>query len=240
MTVEIAPMLVSTTMRPVTVQAFAISSITSTAPRNERPCPPYCAGIVMPRNFASASARTMSHGYCSSRSIAAARGRTMLVANSRARACSASSLRSSPRLIDLSRLSPHAAHLIRRRRHGRAHRTAEGSGERRLVGDDAVDAELAGRMRIGQHAPALFLIGRVAAPRLSIGNEEALRRGQSVDWRRRNALERPFERRIGEMQATSVGDVLAQGEPAVHLEIADRGERAVLIDQTSRALFECR
>src|SRR5437660_771877 len=197
MTVEIAPMLVSTMMRAVTVQAFAISSITSTASRNERPCPPDCAGMVMPTNFASASAHTMSQGYCSSRSIAAARGRTMLVANSRARACSASSLRSSPRLIDLSHLSPHAAHLIRRRRHRRAHRTAEGSRERRLVGEDAVDAELAGRMRTGQHAPALFLIAGVAAPGLSIGNKEALRRGQPIDRRRRGALERLFERRIG-------------------------------------------
>ena len=47
-------MLVSTTMRAVTVQAFAISSITSTASRNERPWPPSAFGMVMPRKPASA------------------------------------------------------------------------------------------------------------------------------------------------------------------------------------------
>src|SRR5262249_45238721 len=69
---------------------------------------------------------------------------------------------------------PYAAHLLRRRRHGGADATAKRAGELRLVGDDAVDAELARRMRIGQRAPALVLIGGVDAPSLRIGNEKAL------------------------------------------------------------------
>ena len=48
MTVDIAPILVSTTMRAVTVQHFAIASITSTASRKERPWPPSACGMVMP------------------------------------------------------------------------------------------------------------------------------------------------------------------------------------------------
>ena len=67
-------MLVSTAMRAVTVQHFAISSMTNTASRNERPCPPYSIGIVIPTNLASVSAFTMSQGYCSLASISAARG----------------------------------------------------------------------------------------------------------------------------------------------------------------------
>ncbi len=43
----------------------------------------------MPQKPASASALTMSQGYCSSRSIAAARGRATVSAKARARACSA-------------------------------------------------------------------------------------------------------------------------------------------------------
>src|SRR3954467_13041922 len=95
-TVEIAPMLVSTTMRAVTVQHFAISSMTKTASRKERPCPPYSIGIVIPTNLPSVSAFGMSQGYSSEASISAARGPTTVRANSRARACSANSSAASP------------------------------------------------------------------------------------------------------------------------------------------------
>src|SRR6185437_9518807 len=88
MTVEIAPMFVSTTMRDVTVQAFAISSMTSTASRKDRPCPPSAVGTVMPQKPACARAFTMSQGYSSSRSMAAARGHATSAANARARAWS--------------------------------------------------------------------------------------------------------------------------------------------------------
>ena len=86
MTVEIAPMLVSTTMRAVTVQALAICSTASTASKNERPWPPSALGMVMPQKPASASPVTMSQGYSPARSISAARRRTTRVAKSRARA----------------------------------------------------------------------------------------------------------------------------------------------------------
>src|ERR1044072_2873824 len=90
-------MLVSTAMCAVTGQHSAISLITSTASRNERPCPPYAVGMVMPTKPACVSAVTMSQGYCSCASISAARGRTTSSANARARACSASWSADSPR-----------------------------------------------------------------------------------------------------------------------------------------------
>ena len=45
-TAEIAPMLVSTAMRPVTPQTRAISSMMTTASRKLPPAPPYSRGIV--------------------------------------------------------------------------------------------------------------------------------------------------------------------------------------------------
>ena len=46
MTAEIAPMLVSTAMRPVTPQTRAISSMMTTASRKLPPAPPYSRGMV--------------------------------------------------------------------------------------------------------------------------------------------------------------------------------------------------
>src|SRR5687767_11394666 len=130
-TVETAPMLVSTTMRAVTVQHFAISSITSTASRNERPCPPRAGGMVMPTKRASVSALTMSQGYCSCASIAAARGRTTSFAKARARACSASSSGDSPKSISASALY-HVLPAVRRQRRAR--------NEARVIGGEKHDA----------------------------------------------------------------------------------------------------
>src|SRR3954471_23243851 len=112
-------MLVSTTMRDVTVQHFAISSITTTASRNERPCPPRLSGMVMPTNLASVSALTMSHGYCSLASISAARGCTTVRANARERACSASCSADRPRSTIAPRDLDHHLSAIRRQRRAR-------------------------------------------------------------------------------------------------------------------------
>src|SRR5260370_930087 len=74
MTAEIAPILASTTIRPLTPQTCATSSTTRHASRKPRPGPPYAFGMVIPKNPASFSAFTFSHGYCSDRSTSAARG----------------------------------------------------------------------------------------------------------------------------------------------------------------------
>ena len=88
MTAEIAPMLHSTAIRPVTPQTFAISSTTSTASRNDRPGPPNSVGTVMPVKPASRRASTLAHGYSWASSTSAARGAITSVANSRALAWS--------------------------------------------------------------------------------------------------------------------------------------------------------
>ena len=88
MTALMAPMLVSTAMRPVTAQAAESASIASTASSQPLPWPPYCVGIVMPISLASFSSSTLSQGYCSVRSTSAARLATGPEASSRARACS--------------------------------------------------------------------------------------------------------------------------------------------------------
>ena len=84
MTAEIAPMLASTAMRPVTPHTLANSSTTSTASRNEWPGPPRSVGTVMPVKPASWSAATLSHGYSSVASTSAARGAITSVARARA------------------------------------------------------------------------------------------------------------------------------------------------------------
>ena len=88
MTALIAPMLVSTAMRPVTAQAADKASIASTASSQLLPWPPYCVGMVMPKSLASFRSSTLSQGYCSLRSTSAARLVTGPAASSRARACS--------------------------------------------------------------------------------------------------------------------------------------------------------
>ena len=90
MIAEMAPMLASTAIRPVTPHCFDISSTTRTASRNEQPGPPNSAGTVMPVMPASRSASTFSHGYDSVRSTSAARGPTTSVATARALACRSS------------------------------------------------------------------------------------------------------------------------------------------------------
>ena len=88
MTALIAPMLVSTAMRPVTEQAADSASMTSTASSQFLPWPPYCCGMVMPKSLASFRSSTLSQGYCSVRSTSAARLATGPAASSRTRACS--------------------------------------------------------------------------------------------------------------------------------------------------------
>ena len=85
MTVEMAPILPSTTIRAVTVQARAISSTTTATSRKSRPWPPHSTGTDIPMKPCSASRRTMSQGYSRSRSMAAARGATYVLANCAAR-----------------------------------------------------------------------------------------------------------------------------------------------------------
>src|SRR6266480_5105037 len=88
MTTEMAPMLASTTIRPLTPQTCATSSTTRHASRKPRPGPPYAFGMVIPKNPASFSAFTFSQGYCSDRSTSAAPGAMVSRAIARARFCS--------------------------------------------------------------------------------------------------------------------------------------------------------
>src|SRR6516162_934383 len=76
MTVEMAPMLASTTMRAETVHERAISSMTNTVSRKLRPWPPYSSGIVIPMKRSALSASTTSQGYSRDWSISAPRLRS--------------------------------------------------------------------------------------------------------------------------------------------------------------------
>ena len=66
----------STTMRPVTAQTLANSSMTREVSRNPSPWPPSGWGTVIPMKPASRSRSTMSHGYSRVSSISAARPAT--------------------------------------------------------------------------------------------------------------------------------------------------------------------
>ena len=65
------------TIRADTAQLRPICSTTSEVSSQPIPCPPCDVGRVMPTNPASFIAATLSHGYCSVRSISAARSRRM-------------------------------------------------------------------------------------------------------------------------------------------------------------------
>ena len=82
-------MLVSTTMRPVTPQTLRHLLDDQDRVEERAALAAEAFGMVMPQKPASASALTLSQGYCSLRSMAAALGRATLLAKSRARACKA-------------------------------------------------------------------------------------------------------------------------------------------------------
>ena len=77
-------MLASTTILADTPHALAISSITNTTSKYDIPGPPYSSGTVIPMKPCLVKSSTFSHGYCSERSISAARGAISFFANSRA------------------------------------------------------------------------------------------------------------------------------------------------------------
>src|SRR5206468_3275256 len=78
------------------------------------------------------------------------------------------------------------------------------------------------------------------APDLGEAEEEALLGGEAVDRPLRPAGELLLERRVGDPQTAVVGDVLAQGQAAVDLDVVDRGVARVLVGNAARPLLELR
>uniref|UniRef100_A0A914Y1P4 Uncharacterized protein n=1 Tax=Panagrolaimus superbus TaxID=310955 RepID=A0A914Y1P4_9BILA len=77
-------------------------------------------------------------------------------------------------------------------------------------------------MHIGQQRIAQRLLAALAAPRLGEAEEEALIRGEAFQGLARLALQRQLVSVVGGTQAGHVGDVLAQGQLAVHVHAGER------------------
>src|ERR1035438_5567267 len=77
---------------------------------------------------------------------------------------------------------------------------------------------LARRMRIAHHLPAHVIVCHLAAPGLSPTEENPLIAREPVDHRRRFAAQRRVIGIERECDAAQIGDVLAHGEIAVHVD----------------------
>ncbi len=86
-------------------------------------------------------------------------------------------------------------------------------------------------MHIGQQRVAQRLLAALAAPRLGEAEEEALVGGEAFQGLARLALQRQLVGIVGGTQASHVGDVLAQGQLAVHMHARERLVAAELCGQ---------
>src|SRR6185437_9746230 len=122
--------------------------------------------------------------------------------------------------------------------HGIVGAAVEGRGELAHVADDAVDAELAGRVGIdgGQHARSLG--ANVLAPDLAVAEEEALLAVVAVNGGVGLVGEGGLHRHVGDAGTAAVAEILAERELAVDLDAGDGAEVVVLVDQASGAFGE--
>jgi hypothetical protein len=95
----------------------------------------------------------------------------------------------------------------------------EGRIPRVDVANDAVDAELARRMGVAHHLLADRIVAQLAAPGLCPAKEDALVAGQSINERRRLAVQRRVIGIERQREPAQIGDVFAHRQCAVHMHI---------------------
>src|SRR6185503_18365356 len=106
---------------------------------------------------------------------------------------------------------------------------AEGRVELIHVGDDAVRAKFARRVRVGQDDLTHEPLAPLRAPGLAVAEEKPLRSRVAVNHRRLGAVQRVDVGAVGDRGAREVADVLAERELAVYVEPGQRLERRVLL-----------
>ena len=106
------------------------------------------------------------------------------------------------------------------------------------MGERTVDAPLAEGVRIALRAAANLLLGDVGSPDARIGDEEALLGGEAEELLLLLALGSMLERVEGHLEATVVGEVLAQREVAVGVEVGQHLDVAEEVGILLGALVE--
>src|SRR5260221_6506070 len=121
-------------------------------------------------------------------------------------------IQTSPDLRAVLGLAPHRVPFL----------DAEGVVERLEVHQRADGADGAGRVGIGGKLLAQGILAHVGAPHLRPREEEALLGREPVDELFLLAGDRALERFVGEARAAEIGDVLAEGQLAVHFHPGQR------------------
>ncbi len=116
---------------------------------------------------------------------------------------------------------PDAAHIRCGLHHRLAWFAGECFGEVGHVYDDAVDAVARGGVRVGQGADAHVFGTFVGAVPLREADEEALLRGEAVDRLKVFVFVGIFPRHVGQNFAAQIGNVFAERELAVDVNIFD-------------------
>src|SRR5208282_2564033 len=129
---------------------------------------------------------------------------------------------------------PHAAHLLPH--HRLAGLAAERPLELRQVGNDAVDAVLAGGVRIGHGVHAQVLWPVVLASPLRVPDEEPLIGTEAVDGLQVLSLGRLLPRDVGEQGAAQVGHIFPTRQLTVDVDIVHHDVLRVLILHAGDAL----
>lgn len=96
------------------------------------------------------------------------------------------------------------------------------------VGDDAVRPVFFGGVGIDGGAEALGFVFRVAAPALSVTDEEALLGREVVERIKLLILGVLFPRHVGEQEAAEIGDIFTECQFPVDLDVIDDGVAGVL------------
>ena len=124
--------------------------------------------------------------------------------------------------------------------HGRTSRALEGISEGREVDSGTIDAELGGRVRVGQEAVADSGRSELRAPGLSESDEEELLIGESRDDGGLSGLVgvREHVGGVRSLQTTSISNVLALSEVSVDEESRERRELGILVDDAVNTLLE--
>ena len=108
----------------------------------------------------------------------------------------------------------------------------------RHIRDDAVGAVLLRRMRIDGGAQALGLVAGLSAPTLPVADKETLIGREAIDRLKLLALGIFLPREIGEQQPAEVGNILAQRQLAVDLDVVDDCVCRILVRDATGALLE--
>ena len=107
------------------------------------------------------------------------------------------------------------------------------------VRQGTVDAPFAEGMRVGLGEQANLLVADVARPDIGVGEEESLLRGEAVGIVAKGLGRHEFlEGGEGYLQAAMVGDVLAQGELAVGVEVGQHLDGVEVVDEDTSPLLE--